>query len=57
MDAKDERADFLQAILNVASLIQSTDDPAKAAEYVDQFYELKAKLIALGSAKKSPGQA
>ena len=57
MDAKDERADFLQAILNVASLIQSTDDPAKAAEYVDQFYELKAKLIALGSAKKSPGQS
>jgi hypothetical protein len=48
MDAKDERADLLQAILNPASLIESTDDPAKVAEYVDQFYKLKAEIIALG---------
>jgi hypothetical protein len=52
MDAKDERADLLQALLNVAYLIQSTNDPAKVAEYVDQFYELKAKIIALRPAKR-----
>ena len=56
MDAKDERADLLKAIADLASLIKSTHDAAKAAEYVDQFYELKAKLIALGPAKKSAGQ-
>jgi hypothetical protein len=56
MDAKDERDELLQSISNLASLIKSTDDPAKAAEYVDQFYKLKAKLIALGPAKKSAGQ-
>jgi len=50
MDAKNERDDLLQAILNLVSLIESTDDPAKISEYVAQFHKLKAKLIALGPA-------
>ena len=57
MDANDEHADLLQAILNLVSLIESTDDPAKISEYAAQFHKLKAKIIALGPAKKSAGQS
>jgi len=39
------------------SLIESKDDPAKISEYVAQFHKLKAKIIALGPAKKSAGQS
>jgi hypothetical protein len=48
MDAKDERADLLEALYNLAYLIDQTKDPAKIAEYVDQLNKLEAKIIALG---------
>jgi len=48
MDAQDERADLLEALYNLASLIEQTKDPAKIAEYADQLNKLEAKIIALG---------
>ena len=38
-------------------MVEQTEDPAKVAEYVDQFYKLKAEIIALGPAKKPAGQS
>jgi hypothetical protein len=57
MDATDERADLLEALYNLASLLEQTSDPAKIVEYADQLNELEAKIIALGPAKKSVGQS
>ena len=53
----DERADLLNAVYNLACLIDQTKDPAKISEYVDQLNKLKSKLIAIGSAKKAAGQS
>jgi hypothetical protein len=48
MDAKDERADLLEALYNLAYLIEKTKDPAKLAEFADQLNKLETKIIALG---------
>jgi hypothetical protein len=57
MDAEDERADLLKALFNLVYLIDQTKDPAQAAAYADQLNKLKAKIITLRPAKKSPGQS
>lgn len=53
---QDERADLLEAVYNLAYLIEHTKDPAKVSEYVDQLNKLKPRLIALGPVKKAAGQ-
>ena len=52
----DEHIDLLNAVYDLASRIEQTEDPAEIAEYVDQLSRLKAKLFALGTAKKAAGQ-
>jgi len=44
----DEHINLLDAIYNLAHLIEQTNDPVKIAQYVEQLSKLKAKLIALG---------
>jgi hypothetical protein len=51
----DERADLLNAVYNLARLIEQTKDPAKIAECIEQLNKVKSKLIALGSVKKTAG--
>ena len=52
----DNHIDLLTAVYDLASRIEQTTDPAKIAEYVDQLSRLKAKLLALGKAKKAARQ-
>jgi len=53
----DEHLDLLIAIYDLASRIDQAKDPAEIAEYIDQLSKLKAKLLALGTAKKAAGQS
>jgi len=43
----------LEALYNLASLLEQTRDPAKIVEYADQIDDLEARIIALRPAKKS----
>jgi hypothetical protein len=48
MDVEQERLELLEAIYNLASLIEHATDLGEILGYVDQLGELKAKLVALG---------
>ena len=48
----DDRSELLQAVYNLAYLIEETKDPTRIAEYIEQLSRLKSKLIAPGPAKK-----
>jgi len=52
----DEHLDLLTAIYDLASRIDQAKDPAEIAECADQLNRLKAKLMALGKAKKAAEQ-
>ena len=52
MYTEDERTALLEAVSNVAYLIEETAEPAKIAEYIDQLSKLKLRLVALGSPKR-----
>jgi hypothetical protein len=53
----DKHIDLLNAVYDLARRIEQSKDPAEIAEYVDQLGTLKAKLIAIGVAKKAAGQS
>ncbi len=43
-----ERLELLEAIYNLAALIEQSRDINKISHYVDQLSELKRRLVALG---------
>jgi predicted fused transcriptional regulator/phosphomethylpyrimidine kinase len=51
MDVEHERLELLEAVNNLAYLIEQTREPPKIAEYTGQLNKFKTKLIALGPAK------
>ena len=53
MEVEHERLEILEAIKNLASLIEYTHNSEKIAEYIEQLGGLKAKLIALGPVRRS----
>lgn len=53
MKPEQERIELLEAVKNLAALIEQSRDISKIYEYIDQLNELRAKLVALGPAKKA----
>ena len=56
MDIEHERLELLDAIFNLAVLVERTEDVTAIAGYFHQLSGLKAKLVALGppSPRKKP---
>ncbi len=53
MSFENQRADLLEAVFNLGSLIEKTSDPAKISEYIHQLQELKERLRRLGPAPET----
>lgn len=48
LEEQAERLELLEAIYNLAALIEQSRDINKISYYVDQLSELKRRLVALG---------